>query len=50
MRKVLMLFLILSVLFTGQPIKSQVVPNKFPVSVDVTCDDSIIKNEVPTFI
>lgn len=50
MRNVLMLFLILSVLFTGQLIKSQVVPDKFPVAVNVTCDDSITKGEIESYL
>ena len=50
MRKVLMLFLLFSVFFTGQQIKGQVVPDKFPVGVDVTCDDSITKGQIESYL
>lgn len=45
-----MLFLIFSVLFTGQLLKSQVFPDKFRVQVDVSCDDTITKGQILSYI
>lgn len=49
-RKIWILSIFIAIFFTGQPIKSQVAPNKFKVSVVVTCDDNITKGKIESFI
>ena len=50
MKKISILFLLFAVYFTGNPIQSQVVPNKFRVWVAVACDDHITKAQIESYI